>query len=476
MGRAVVQCLNVHKKIEPTALARLLAKEYHREPTRGYGTIAHTILDEIWQGRSWQQAAGAVFDGKGSFGNGAAMRAAPIGAYFAEDTWRVIDESRRSAMVTHAHVEGQAGAIAVALAAAWVVKAQDLNGRIMLDWVWTHTPHGETRDNLERALNFSLSREPKEAAALLGSGERVTAQDTVPFALWCAARHLDSYSDALWSTVTGGGDMDTTCAIVGSIVALCAPDGIPKEWKSRTEPVKLVLEPWWSQWDGWISAKKMAPEGANRRRRLFDAASANNWPSVFLILDEQRETSPNFKINSIRLDDPTWYSLLHYAVQGDAPVEVMEELLAKGHFRSIRCKNGERPVDTAKRLDRTDLVPLLNPLNKHDIPKRKLAILEDQFHQLIHKNTGLSKDEFRFPPLEVLLERDDLTMSFFVSNRFGGFVYRLAKVGLPLGFDATIEDWVLLTKDFDRMGDTEHFYLVTPYGSLLVSKGHEDKF
>lgn len=95
---------------------------------------------------------------------------------------------------------------------------------------------------------------------------------------------------------------------------------------------------------------------------------------------------------------------------------------------------------------------------------------------MIHKNTGLSKDEFRFPPLEVLLERDDLTMSFFVSNRFGGFVYRLAKVGLPLGFDATIEDWVLLTKDFDRMGDTEHFYLVTPYGSLLVSKGHEDKF
>jgi ADP-ribosylglycohydrolase len=43
--------------------------------------------------------------------------------------------------------------------------------------------------------------------------------DTVPYAIWCAARHLDDLVEALWATVSVGGDIDTTCAIVGGIVA-----------------------------------------------------------------------------------------------------------------------------------------------------------------------------------------------------------------------------------------------------------------
>lgn len=47
-----------------------------------------------------------------------------------------------------------------------------------------------------------------------------TAPDTVPFALWCAARHIDDYAEAIWTTVSAGGDNDTNCAIVGGIVVL----------------------------------------------------------------------------------------------------------------------------------------------------------------------------------------------------------------------------------------------------------------
>ena len=42
----------------------------------------------------------------------------------------------------------------------------------------------------------------------------------MPFALWCAARHIDNYEEALWATVSGLGDRDTTCAIVGGVVTL----------------------------------------------------------------------------------------------------------------------------------------------------------------------------------------------------------------------------------------------------------------
>ena len=62
--------------------------------------------------------------------------------------------------------------------------------------------------------------------------------DTVPFALWCAATHLDDYPAALWATASAGGDVDTTCAIVGGIVAAhVGTDGIPFTWQEAVEPL-----------------------------------------------------------------------------------------------------------------------------------------------------------------------------------------------------------------------------------------------
>jgi len=54
-----------------------------------------------------------------SFGNGASMRVAPLGAFFADQPPALVcDEARLSAEITHAHPERIAGAIAVAVAAA----------------------------------------------------------------------------------------------------------------------------------------------------------------------------------------------------------------------------------------------------------------------------------------------------------------------------------------------------------------------
>lgn len=237
MARAVVACLEQVDKIEPDLLARLFAEEYTRDPVRGYGAVAHSILYQIGAGVPWAQAAGEVYEGTGSCGNGAAMRVGPVGAYFAENLALVLQQARLSAVVTHAHPEGQAGALAVAAAAAWAAQARPAEGKAMLEWAYSHTPAGATRSNLERACHLDLKRTPSEAAHLLGSGQDITAQDTVPFALWCAARHLDDYAEALWACVEGGGDLDTTCAIAGSVVALSSRKAIPPEWLTRAEPV-----------------------------------------------------------------------------------------------------------------------------------------------------------------------------------------------------------------------------------------------
>ena len=241
MALSIVRCLKRYGHIEQSALATGFAKEYARDPQRGYGGTAHGVLRAIGEGVSWEIAAGRVFEGQGSCGNGGAMRAAPIGAYFADDYDRVIIEAKRSAAVTHAHPDGQTGAIAAALAAAWMVRERpEKASHALIEFVLNHLPNTNTRYGLRKALDVPLELSAQTAALTLGNGSGVISSDTIPFCLWCAARHPSSYTDAMWTTVSGLGDRDTTCAIVGGIVALSAGrESIPTEWLKARERIQI---------------------------------------------------------------------------------------------------------------------------------------------------------------------------------------------------------------------------------------------
>ncbi len=242
MALGIEKVLDQEAEIEQDTLAEIFANNYLQEPDRGYGGTAHQILRNIANGIPWKIASSNVFDGMGSIGNGGAMRAAPIGAYFYDDFDKVTHQAAKSAAITHSHPEGQAGAIAVAIAAAY---AHSINGNIkpssgqeLLDLVKQYTPDSDTCSKLNKALALPFSYSIQTAVSALGNGAKLTAPDTVPFALWCAARHLDNFEAALWATVSGLGDRDTTCAIVGSIVVLAnrlLP--IPPEWLQRREPL-----------------------------------------------------------------------------------------------------------------------------------------------------------------------------------------------------------------------------------------------
>jgi ADP-ribosylglycohydrolase len=239
MGLSVVEILEEHGSIDQEALARRFATRYSEEPHRKYGGMAHRILTEIGRGADWRAVAAGVFDGMGSMGNGGAMRAGPIGAWFADDFAQAAEQARRAAEVTHAHLEGQAGAMAVAVAAAWASQGRG-QGRGLLETTIDHLPDSETRASIAKALSLPRDFSVRSAASVLGNGERLTSQDTVPFALWCAARSIDHFEEALWITVSALGDRDTTCAIVGSIVALAVGiDGIPAAWRAAREPLPL---------------------------------------------------------------------------------------------------------------------------------------------------------------------------------------------------------------------------------------------
>jgi ADP-ribosylglycohydrolase len=245
MAICIVQQLARAGAIAQDELASAFA--HRMDPARGYGAGAYRILMHVREGGDWRRASQGNFRGSGSFGNGAAMRVAPLGAFFAHDVERCINEARLSAEVTHAHEEGIAGAIAVATAAAlaWERHGSDLPlGREWLRRVRDLVPVGHVRAGIDEAIALPSGTPTHAAARALGNGAGVTAPDTVPFCLWIASWYSHDFVEAVWQTVSALGDRDTTCAIVGGIVSVQVGEAaIPAEWRETREPLPMSSEP-----------------------------------------------------------------------------------------------------------------------------------------------------------------------------------------------------------------------------------------
>jgi len=237
MALSIVEVLEKYGFVDQDYLAQAFAKRFKQEPHRGYAGGAMRLLAQISMSGNWRELSPNLF-GNGSFGNGSAMRVAPIGGYFFNNLQQAAEQARLSAVVTHAHIEGQAGAIAVAVAAAIAANDSPPKGNDFLNEILSYVPADTiTRERIELAKQISPD-DLNTARLKLGTGDEVSSQDTVPFCLWCSAHNLDDFEKALWLTAKGFGDVDTTCAIVGGIVALSATE-IPVLWLKHREPLPM---------------------------------------------------------------------------------------------------------------------------------------------------------------------------------------------------------------------------------------------
>ncbi|WP_415949276.1 ADP-ribosylglycohydrolase family protein [Streptomyces sp. KLOTTS4A1] len=234
MACSVVAVLAAHHRIDQDALAQSFAR--HHDFDRGYGPAVNRMLRLIREGGDWRGLAAGLFNGQGSWGNGAAMRIAPLGAWYADDPEQATHQAEISAYTTHQHREAVVGAMAVAAAAALVAGAKEpMGGRELLDGVIGLVPRSAVGAGLRRARDMLDYGDAGTVAAVLGCGRRTSAHDTVPFALWSAARGLGDFEAMFWTTAQAGGDVDTTCAIAGGVVAAAEAGAAPREWAAQTE-------------------------------------------------------------------------------------------------------------------------------------------------------------------------------------------------------------------------------------------------
>ncbi|MEU3839774.1 ADP-ribosylglycohydrolase family protein [Streptomyces sp. NPDC028635] len=234
MACSVVAVLAAHQRIDQDALARSFAE--HHDFDRGYGPAVNRLLRLIREGGDWRELSAALFKGQGSWGNGAAMRIAPLGAWYADDPEQATHQAEISAYPTHQHREAVVGAMAVAAAAALAAApGGPPSAEALLDGVVALVPKSAVGQGLRRARDMLDYGDAATVAAVLGCGRRTSAHDTVPFALWSAARSLGAFEQAFWTTAQVGGDVDTTCAIVGGVLGGGKAGGPPGAWVERTE-------------------------------------------------------------------------------------------------------------------------------------------------------------------------------------------------------------------------------------------------
>lgn len=121
LARSLLACGG---RIDSVHAALAYAQEY--EPSRGYGGTAYKILQDI--AREGVDHHGVValatrYIPGGSFGNGGAMRIAPLALAYRHAPPEVLRDAVRSALLpTHAHPVAQDGALVVALAVGWAAR------------------------------------------------------------------------------------------------------------------------------------------------------------------------------------------------------------------------------------------------------------------------------------------------------------------------------------------------------------------
>lgn len=232
-------------RLDPQHLGDTFHANYMREPWRGYAIGPPTIFALVANREtSYIEAARSLFGGLGSFGNGAAMRIAPLGLYCG-DSPDLYEQAHLSAFVTHAHPIGVDGAavLARAIAQALTLSPQDPFPiepfcQNLIDFART----AEIRDKMVLVRDMVADQiPPPEAAQRLGQGEAV--HKSMPFALYAFLCHPRSFEACLFCAILNGGDRDTlgamACAVSGAYLGV---EAIPQTWRDKLENRQYIQQ------------------------------------------------------------------------------------------------------------------------------------------------------------------------------------------------------------------------------------------
>ena len=181
------------------AVAEILQKGYINDKEKIIDTFkkwGRTYPDRGYGGRFASWLFSSSREAYKSYGNGAAMRVSPVG-WYARNEEEVKEYARRVTEVTHNHIEGLKGAEVTAMCVYYARIGKDKE--FIKNYVKQYYNIDFDYEDLRKNYYFNE-----------------TCQNSVPQAIFCFLISKD-FEDCIRTTISIGGDCDTTSAISCSI-------------------------------------------------------------------------------------------------------------------------------------------------------------------------------------------------------------------------------------------------------------------
>jgi len=189
---------------------------------------------------------------RGRAGNGTAMRASPIGLWDYDESEQLVQDATAVSIITHKDERAVAGATAVALAVAYLVKRDE----IVTEDLIRDVSHGISDKSAQfgRAIEKlpGLLRTPEADAVRAIINEGWKGHDpsfgvtpfvipTVLASLYAFLRYPRDFSAAVTKVINMGGDVDSTASITGAISgAFNGVRAIPQHLREEVEDSRII--------------------------------------------------------------------------------------------------------------------------------------------------------------------------------------------------------------------------------------------
>lgn len=248
----IAESLIERRGFDGAHMAARFADNFFQEPFRGYGPGPPRIFEMIRAGQRWDSASESIYPG-GSFGNGAAMRIAPVGIFYHDDRASLRQVAYQSSHITHAHELGKEGAALEAFAVATATNlnpGQKLNQESFIDTLVEFTQHDIYRRKLRAMANLLDGADRQTVVEQLGHG--IEAFNSVPAAIFSFLKHAGSFKQAVLYAVSLGGDTDTIAAMTGAVSgAYLGSSAIPPRWLDKIENRAYLEDLATALWNLW---------------------------------------------------------------------------------------------------------------------------------------------------------------------------------------------------------------------------------
>lgn len=257
MTKTVAKALLNYDNNYQKELAVNFVKEYFKEPKRGYGSGAIEVFHKL-RAHKFEELlipAKEQYNGKGSFGNGAAMRISPVALYCYNKSQKVLEDlAVETSSVTHSNIIGTNGAILQALAiqhnlsldcstpldvnkyiSDLLVKLSSIEPEEDEFGIKDIRPYTIQLTEVGKLLNKEFQPSIEEVVNLLGHS--VNALYSVPTAIYCFLRNsginstdnLTPFRRTLEYSISLGGDTDTIASMALALSGAYYGDSIIPE-------------------------------------------------------------------------------------------------------------------------------------------------------------------------------------------------------------------------------------------------------